>query len=159
MKKTLLILASILALAAPAHARKHHAAVHHNTQRNIGVRITHDIGGSVANYAQRFNSIRLSGQNVIIDGLCASACTLVTGMVPPDKICVTGRARLAFHRVKMTGTCLGDDPVASEQMTGMVYDRYPSQIQSWIDAHGGMMRDNFVYMPSRDLKRIFRSCG
>jgi hypothetical protein len=34
---------------------------------------------------------------VIIDGFCASACTIVLGTVPHDKICVTFRAKLGFH--------------------------------------------------------------
>jgi hypothetical protein len=35
---------------------------------------------------------------VIIDGFCASACTIVLGTVPHDKICVTCRAKLGFSR-------------------------------------------------------------
>ena len=34
---------------------------------------------------------------VIIDGLCASACTIVLGAIPHDKICVTSHATLGFH--------------------------------------------------------------
>jgi hypothetical protein len=33
----------------------------------------------------------------MIDGLCASACTLVLGAIPQNKICVTSRAMLGFH--------------------------------------------------------------
>jgi hypothetical protein len=42
-------------------------------------------------------SLRTSGETVIIDGLCASACTIVLGAVPHDKICVTSRANFGFH--------------------------------------------------------------
>jgi hypothetical protein len=34
---------------------------------------------------------------VIIDGFRASACTIVLGAVPDDKICVTSRAKFGFH--------------------------------------------------------------
>jgi hypothetical protein len=33
----------------------------------------------------------------MIDGSCYSACTLVTALVPRDKICITERAMLGFH--------------------------------------------------------------
>jgi hypothetical protein len=34
---------------------------------------------------------------VAIDGTCASACTLLLGVIPHNRICVTPRAVLAFH--------------------------------------------------------------
>ncbi len=37
-------------------------------------------------------------ERVIIDGICNSACTLVLGIVPLNRICVTPRASLGFHR-------------------------------------------------------------
>ena len=41
--------------------------------------------------------IRDRGERVIIDGICNSACTLVLGIVPLNKICVTPKASLGFH--------------------------------------------------------------
>ena len=32
----------------------------------------------------------------MIDGRCLSACTLVRGVIPRERICVTRRARLGF---------------------------------------------------------------
>src|SRR3954454_22912131 len=61
------------------------------------VRITDDWGGQIGGYLDRFKSVRDSGEKVIIDGPCMSACTLVLGVVPGDRICVTSRARLGFH--------------------------------------------------------------
>ena len=62
------------------------------------VRITRDFGGHVDQYKKRFAAIRDSGERVIIDGICNSACTLVLGIVPLNKICVTPRAALGFHQ-------------------------------------------------------------
>src|SRR5882757_3900391 len=61
------------------------------------VRITNDYGGQIGRYLDRFQAVRASGERVIIDGPCLSACTLVLGVVPRDRICVTSRARLGFH--------------------------------------------------------------
>ena len=39
----------------------------------------------------------------MIDGACLSACTLVLGIVPRERICVTQRAMLGFHAAWMPG--------------------------------------------------------
>src|SRR5579863_4470173 len=61
------------------------------------VRITNDPGGEVSSYVQKFQQIRASGERVVIDGPCLSACTLLTGIVPRDRVCITQRAMLGFH--------------------------------------------------------------
>ena len=60
--------------------------------------ITRDHGGYVEEYKAKYKRIRDSGERVIIDGICNSACTLVFGIVPMNKICVTPRASLGFHQ-------------------------------------------------------------
>src|SRR6516165_11710394 len=64
---------------------------------NATVRIADDRGGRIGNYVDRYEYLRHSGQTVIIDGLCASACTIILGAIPHDKICVTANATLGFH--------------------------------------------------------------
>ena len=60
-------------------------------------RILDDSGGRIGNYLSRYETIRKTGRHVAIDGTCASACTLLLGVIPHDRICVTPRAVLAFH--------------------------------------------------------------
>src|SRR5438105_13945378 len=61
------------------------------------VRIADDRGGRIGTYVNKYQGLRSSGDSVVIDGLCASACTIVLGAVPHHKICVTSRATLGFH--------------------------------------------------------------
>ena len=79
----LLILPLSLPLCAPAQA---------------DLRITRDHGGYVEEYKAKYERIAKSGERVIIDGICNSACTMVFGIVPKNKICVTPRASLGFHQ-------------------------------------------------------------
>jgi hypothetical protein len=62
-----------------------------------GVRIANDVRGRIDRYVDGYKELGASGQKVMIDGLCASACTIVLAMIPRDKICVTSKASLAFH--------------------------------------------------------------
>src|SRR6476659_5443905 len=61
------------------------------------VRIGNDRGGQIGRYVERYEQLRASGQTVMIDGLCASSCTIILGTIPNDKICVTPNANIAFH--------------------------------------------------------------
>ena len=45
--------------------------------------------------------LRSSGERVVVDGNCLSACTLVLGMIAHDHICATQRARFGFHAAWM----------------------------------------------------------
>ena len=63
---TLLLLLGIFA-ATPARAVLH---------------ITRDHGGYVEEYKAKYKRVRDSGERVVIDGICNSACTLVFGIVP-----------------------------------------------------------------------------
>ena len=55
------------------------------------VRIADDRGGRIGTYVDKYQGLRTSGETVIIDGLCASACTIVLGAVPHDRICAPAK--------------------------------------------------------------------
>jgi hypothetical protein len=82
------------------------------------VRIKADPGGQIGPYLETLVALRSSGERVIIDGPCISACTLVLGVIPRDRICVTTRARLGFHAAWHPG----DDgrPVTSRAATQLL---------------------------------------
>ena len=64
---------------------------------HAAVRIANDRGGQIGRYVERYDQLRASGQTIMIDGLCASSCTIVLGAISHEKICVTRNANLAFH--------------------------------------------------------------
>ena len=49
------------------------------------VRIANDRGGQIGRYVERYDQLRASGQTIMIDGLCASSCTIVLGAIPHEK--------------------------------------------------------------------------
>jgi hypothetical protein len=64
------------------------------------LRIVSSPGGAVDAYLEVFARVRQSGERVVIDGPCLSACTLVLSTIPRNRICVTRRAVLGFHVVR-----------------------------------------------------------
>src|SRR5271166_2395733 len=87
------------------------------------VRIADDRGGRIGTYVDKYQGLRTSGETVIIDGLCASACTMVLGAVPHDRICVTSHAILGFHAAWNSGA--NGREVTNRDATQMLYSMYP----------------------------------
>src|SRR5262245_66242852 len=73
------------------------------TTASATMRISDDIGGRIGAYVDQYSAVRNSGEKVVIDGACLSACTLVLGIVPRNRICVTRRATLGSHAAWMPG--------------------------------------------------------
>lgn len=136
MRRLLLLLPCLLAWCAPAHAYY----------------VSNDRGGLIGQYLQDYATIRDSGQSVIIDGQCLSACTLVLGIIPRERIVVTPRARFGFHAAWMPD----DDgrPVTSKEGTQALWSVYPRTVRRWISAHGGLTR-RMIYLSAAAYQHLY----
>jgi hypothetical protein len=122
---------------------------------HAAVRITDDRGGRIGTYVTKFQRLRSSGESVIIDGLCASACTIVLSAVPRDKICVTPRATLGFHAAYDFGS--GGRTITDREATMMLYSMYPMPVQRWIAARGGLT-PQMIFLRGRQLQAMYQPC-
>jgi hypothetical protein len=122
---------------------------------HAAIRIADDRGGKIGAYIDRYQGLRSSGETVIIDGLCASACTMVLGAVPRERICVTSQAVLGFHAAWDADT--NGRAVTNPGATQMLYSGYPSSIRRWIAAHGGL-KSQMIFLRGRELTSMYRPC-
>jgi hypothetical protein len=119
------------------------------------MRISDDVGGRIGTYVDQFSAVRASGQRVVIDGACLSACTLVLGIVPRNRICVTRRAMLGFHAAWMPGP--HGRPMLSEVGTQALWEMYPPHVRRWINARGGLS-SKMVFLRGRELLSMYPEC-
>jgi hypothetical protein len=119
------------------------------------VRIADDRGGRIGTYVDKYQGLRTSGETVIIDGLCASACTIVLGAVAHDKICVTSHANLGFHAAWDFGT--NGRAVTNPEATQMLYSMYPSEVRRWISKRGGLT-PRMIFLRGRQLAAMYKPC-
>jgi hypothetical protein len=119
------------------------------------VRIADDRGGRIGTYVDKYQDLRSSGETVIIDGLCASACTIVLGAVPRDKICVTSHANLGFHAAWDFGA--NGRAITNPEATQMLYSMYPSQVRHWIAARGGLT-PHMIFLRGKQLMSMYKPC-
>src|SRR5271156_5076550 len=116
------------------------------------VRILSSRGGEVGQFIDMFEQLRKSGDRVVIDGPCLSACTLVLSAVPKDRICVTRRAVLGFHAARLIDR-RGRFHAQSEA-TEIMYETYPAAIRGWIRRHGGLT-SHLLLLRGRDLAGFY----
>jgi hypothetical protein len=119
------------------------------------VRITDDEGGNIGAYWSRFVALRDSGGQVVIDGKCASACTMVLGIVPANRICLTANAVLGFHAAWRPGF-LGFE-VINKPATQTLFNIYPIPIRQWIARNGGLGL-TMIYLSGPELFAMYRHC-
>ncbi len=119
------------------------------------IRILASPGGQVGPFLELFERVRASGERVVIDGPCLSACTLVLSVVPNDHICVTRRAILGFHAARSIDARgrMYAEPEASD----LVLQAYPSPVRGWIRRRGGLS-SRLLLLRGRELAAIYPSC-
>jgi hypothetical protein len=138
--RLVIVMAALWAAISPARAE---------------VRILASPGGRVGPFLDLFNRVRESGERVVIDGPCLSACTLVLSTVPGERICVTRRAVLGFHAARSIDRRgrMSAEPEASQA----VLEAYPEAVRDWISRHGGLS-SRLLLLRGRELAAIYPRC-
>jgi hypothetical protein len=119
------------------------------------VRILASPGGQVGPFLDLFERVRESGERVVIDGPCLSACTLVVSMVPETRICVTRRAILGFHAARSVDR--RGRTYAEPEASQLVLQAYPEPVRDWIIRHGGLT-SRLLLLRGRELAMIYPRC-
>ncbi len=120
--------------------------------------IKRDHGGYVEEYKAKYQRIRERGERVIIDGICNSACTLVFGIVKPNKICVTPRASVGFHQAYYDKAYTFGIKVTSAEGTTDLMSYYPASVKDWISRNGGLTTEMKKIKNGPDLWKIADPC-
>jgi hypothetical protein len=119
------------------------------------VRIEASTGGEVTRFLELFAVLRQSGERIVIDGPCYSACTLVLSTIPHGRLCVTRRAVLGFHAPRLVDD-YGQEYFAPEA-THVMGAAYPAPIRNWISRHGGLTQRP-IFLRGRELMALYPLC-
>jgi len=119
------------------------------------VRILSSPGRQVGPFLDLFEEVRASGERVVIDGPCLSACTLVLSMIPSDRICVTRRAIFGFHAARSIDR--RGKTYAEPEASQLVLEAYPAPVRVWIERRGGLT-SRLLLLRGRELMTMYRPC-
>src|ERR1700742_4932934 len=125
------------------------------TPAGAEVRILGSPGGQVGPFLDMFDEVRASGDRVVIDGPCLSACTLVLSVVPNDRICVTRRAVLGFHAARSMDR--RGRFYAEPERAELGLEASPAAVRGGIRRRGGLS-SRLLLLRGRELAAIYPSC-
>ncbi len=91
--------------------------------------VTNDIGGRVDYRANQIARLQEQGRPVIIDGHCASSCTMYLAIG-----CITENARLVFHGPSFYGIPLNAHDF--EYWSLFIASHYPEPLAEWYMSEG-----------------------
>jgi hypothetical protein len=120
------------------------------------VRIADDQGGRIGDYVDKYRQLVDSGEFVMIDGLCAGACTIVLGAMPRSKVCLTSNAKFGFNA--SWDLDANGQKKTNPDATRMLYTIYPSEVRHWIDQQGGLTPTR-IFLPGTELQTLYRTCS
>jgi len=126
-----------------------------STMSRADVRILSSPGGEVGPFLQLFEEVRNSGERVVVDGPCLSACTLLLSMVPGDRICVTRRAVFGFHAARSIDR--RGRVYAEPEASRLVLEAYPGPVRDWISRRGGLT-SHLLLLRGRELAAMYPRC-
>lgn len=121
------------------------------------LRITRDHGGYIDQYKAKYAALRDRGERIVIDGTCNSACTLLLGIVPLERVCVTPRASLGFHQAYYDKRWTAGVKVTSVVGTDELMSVYPPAVKKWIARRGGLTQQ-MKRLKGTDLWAIVDPC-
>lgn len=111
------------------------------------------MGGVIWEHQSRFNQLASRGQPVEMRGGCWSACTMITGYIPKDRLCFAAGSFLAFHAAQTAAV----PHRLSVPDTWTMYFALPAQIQNWLDANGGPLKmtvNDYWFLRDVDLWKM-----
>ena len=113
-------------------------------------------GGRIGDYVDKFRHLRDSRELVIIDGLCAGACTIVLAAIPRDKICLTSKAKFGFKAAWDRDA--DGRQVVNAGATQTLYSLYPVEVKRWIAQRGGLTA-HMIFLQGKRLHALYRPCS
>ncbi len=134
------------------------------------VTIRNNPGGDPYKFASQILKLAEAGTKVVIDGKCASACTLYLSRTSGLDVCVTPRARIGFHSsygVNAAGTRLDKRQEAREAAATVdmvIYREMPAAIKkkigtpdTWPSVYKGDSTSKMRWIEGKDLL-AFKQC-
>ena len=121
-------------------------------------KIYDDPGGNIGDRWDLYRFFAYRNAKYEVLGECASACTLVLGVIDPSNICVGPKASFRFHQAR------GEEPpyAISVETTQWMVDKMPAAIKAWIEKKGGVKNmpadDVWILGPSEMWAMGYRRC-
>ncbi|WP_315782346.1 hypothetical protein [Bradyrhizobium sp. SZCCHNPS1003] len=136
------------------------------THADATVVIKNDPGGKIVDLIDNYSRLRASGEAVVIDGDCATACTMMLGMLPSAQFCATQAAAFGFHTA--TSPWRDENGVMREghavEMSSLMWRTYPPRVRKMIKDMGWngdrpeIPHPDVIWVKGTKVRLIARDC-
>lgn len=125
--------------------------------------ISEDPGGVIVQFVRKYSDMRDAGTNVVISGQCVSACTLLLGILRPEKFCVMPEAILGFHSASTITREPGKNDVIEHapEISDLVFQMYPARVRSYLTTQGWVGANphpDVIWVRGSKLRKLVRPC-
>ncbi|WP_316207417.1 hypothetical protein [Bradyrhizobium sp. SZCCHNR3118] len=125
--------------------------------------IKDDPGGVLTEFAKKYSTWRDDGTNVVIDGECVSACTMLLGLLRPEKVCATKDAVLGFHSASTETKEQGKPDIFkhAEEISALEFNMYPGVVRAFLAKegwYGPNAHPEIIWVRGKDVNKFVRPC-
>jgi hypothetical protein len=110
--------------------------------------VTYNGGGTTLLFLSAAYMARWKKHAVIIDGECASACSVFADHAR-QQVCITPKAKFSFHKSTWW---------ADGKKNNFITHLYSGDILQWVQSHGGLPEKGFLTMSYNDAKQFWPTC-
>ena len=123
--------------------------------------VKRDYGGNIVEYHKKALKLEAASTPVVIDGVCASACTAYL-----RNACATRRARIGFHSAEINRWARKSrygDPQRLNSVTAyynrLMASHYPAKVRRWISRNGGLPGSNsMLWLKGQEAQDVIGAC-
>jgi hypothetical protein len=145
----MLVLVAICFGLAQAQNFKNEGSQENAGGRQAVVRLTNEKGGNIERHIARFQQLAASGANVEIVGVCKSACTMILGIVPRNRLCATPGTVFEFHAANYTDR-YGRN-VQNDSWTERMTQFWPENVKNWVAKNNATASMDFTRISAAAL--------
>lgn len=106
-------------------------------------------GGVIYHHRLQASALLAKNVPIIVDGPCASACTLLVDTAHRN-VCLTTRAVLLYHKGRRFDE--------NGEVKKYIELHYRPDVRAWIDEQGGLPTEDLLVMPFSEAKKFYRPC-
>jgi len=116
------------------------------TETDTTYYISHDDGGWIPSYQETIARLNQQGKLVVLDGYCASACTMFLGA---DNVCIMPDTQFEFHG------SLSWDGKGKDYWDNELSKYYPTELRRWFyESNAYKLQGLARILPTDDVVRL-----
>jgi hypothetical protein len=114
--------------------------------------IRNDPGGLLDKFIAKYHRLNAKKEKIVVIGFCNSACTLMLGIIPRERVCVRKGATMGFHSSYIWPS------LYYRRGTEEMWSYYPDDVRALINSRGWDGLSKHPDIISIDGALIYRRC-